>query len=244
MASPSPAAYPLAELVREAWARSFADRVPVVRAAALWVGASVLVEGLARFARDPAQGGMSLLDLLALAIGWLGLSAVTVWRIRALLAGAPLPRLMAPVDRFVIRYAVAELLLGALGLLPGFLAIALLGPHLGLPLAGLVGFAGAIALFARLHLVLVAAALGEPGLGFDRSWRATAGIWPRAALALLACAAPLALLGGQLGATIAAFGAPLLGSAVASTGAHAQAAVLGTFLAESRRRLAGPPLFA
>lgn len=244
MASPSPRAYPAAELIREAWSQSFADRAAIVRAAGLWVGISLLLEGLARFTKGPDAHASNLFDLLTLVVSWLGLSAVTVWRIRALLLGAPAPAVMAPFDRFVLRYAAAELLLGALALMPGFLAIALVGPLAGLALAGLLGFVVALALFARLHLVLVSAALGEAGLGFDRSWRATAGVWPSAALAILACAAPLALLSGQLGAMIAAMGAPLVGNAVATSGAYAQAAVLGTFLARSRTRLAGPVLRA
>ncbi|MCS6779367.1 MAG: hypothetical protein NZ555_06675 [Geminicoccaceae bacterium] len=248
MARGAAPSYPLAALVREAWLRSFADRAAIARAAGLWVVASLVADVLAASLApgqhgepvDPASAVRGLLGLPLLLVGWLGLSAVTVWRIRSLLQGAPQPVLMAPIDRHVVRYVLAEILVGLLAALPFLMALALLAPIGGVPLALVVGIAAALFLFARLHLVLVAAALGEAGLGFDRSWRATAGVWPVAALAAILCTAPLGLLAGQIGSWIAETGALFVGAAVATAGAYAQASVLATFLAASRLRLLGP----
>lgn len=249
MARGAAPSYPLAALVREAWLQSFADAAAIARAAGLWVVASLLADVLALWlapgehgeAVDPASAVRGLLGLPLLFVGWVGASAVTVWRIRALLLGAPQPLLVAPLDRHVLRYVLAEILVGLLAAVPFLLALALLAPIAGVIPALVAGLAAALLLFARLHLVLVAAALGEAGLGFDRSWRATAGVWPIAAVAVTLCTAPLGLVAGQIGSWIAAGGAVFLGSAVATAGAYAQAAVFATFLASSRLRLLGPP---
>lgn len=247
MASGAPfAGYPVAAMVATAYRETFADRVAVLRAAGLWVLLSllgdlwsILGEGSGPEPAGPELDGSGPLALPFLLVGWVGLSALTVHRIRVLLAGDPPPALMAPLDRHVARYVLTELVLGALAVLPSFVALALLAPIGGIALAVAVGTVAAVLVFARLHLALVAAALGERGIAIERSWRATAAVWPQAAVGLLACSAPLAMLAGSIGAAIASGGAPLTGSGLATIAAFAQAAVLGAFLAESWRRLIG-----
>lgn len=250
MASGGPTGgYPVGAIVTTAYRETFADHPAVLRAAGLWMLASLVVDLLAVLgsageppAVEPVPTPFRALALPLLLIGWVGLNAVTVHRLRHLLLGDPTPRLMAPLDRHVARYILAELLIGALALLPALVALALLAPVAGAPLAAMAGTAAAAAVFARLHLGLVGAALGEQGLGLDRAWRATAAIWPQVAVALLACSAPLALLTGMLGGWLVERGAPLTGSALGTLGAFGQAAVLAAFLAASRRRLIGPAL--
>ncbi len=250
MASGAPAGgYPVGAIVAAAYRETLADHVAVLRAAGLWMLASLMVDLLAVLGNtgepppgEPVPAPFQVLAFPLLLIGWIGLNTVTVHRLRHLLLGDPPPRLMAPLDRHVARYILAELLIGAVALLPALAALALLAPVGGAPLAAMAGTVAAAAVFARLHLVLVGAALGEQGLGLDRAWRATAGVWAQVAVALLACSAPLALLSGMLGGWLVERGAPLTGSALGTLGAFAQAAVLAAFLAASRRRLVGPAL--
>lgn len=244
---PSASGYPVGAIVAGAYRRTLEQHVEVLRAAGLWMLLSLAVDLLALGGGPgpepaepvPSPGEIALTPLLL--VGWLGLTAVVVHRVRRLLLDAPLPRLMAPLDRHVVRYVLAELVLGALALLPALLALALLAPIGGVQLAIAAGTAAAVALFARLHQALVSAALGETGLGIDRSWRATAGVWPQVGVALVVCSAPLAMLSAALGGWLIESGAPLSGSALGTLGAFAQAAVLGAFLADSRLRLIGPP---
>lgn len=247
MASGAPAGgYPVGAIVRSAYRDTLADHPAVLRAAGFWMIASFVVDLLAVLGSgrepttaEPVPAPLQLLAFPLLLIGWVGLNALTVHRVRHLLLGDPPPRLMAPLDRYVARYILAELLIGAVALLPALLALALLAPVAGAPLAAMVGTAAAVGVFARLHLGLVGAALGEQGLGLDRAWRATAAVWPQVAVALLACSAPLALVSGMLGGWLVERGAPLTGSAIGTLGAFGQAAVLAAFLAASRRRLIG-----
>ncbi len=232
-------------MIAEAYRGTWDERTAVLRAAGLWVLLSLLGELLSALAGsgEGETGAPSTTGLVALPfllVGWIGLGALTVHRIRVRLAGDPPPALMAPFDRYVVRYVLVELAVGALAMLPSLPAVALLGPIGGLPLALAAGLAVALFLFARLHLVLTAAALGER-IALERSWRVTAGVWPQAAVGLLACSMPLALASGALGAVVGALGAPLTGSAVGTVGAFAQAAVLGAFLAQSWVRLTGGP---
>jgi hypothetical protein len=239
--------FPAIAMVADAYRATLADRVAILRAGGLWVLASLLgdllsVLGATGTEREgPEPGGPDVLALPFLLIGWIGLSALTVHRIRTLLLGDPPPALMAPVNRHVARYVLAELVIGALAVLPSFAALVLLAPIGGVALALAAGTVAAIFVFTRLHLALPAAALGEPGIAIERSWRATAPVWPKAAFGLIASSAPLAMIAGSIGAAITAAGAPLSGSTIATVAAFAQAAVLGTFLAASWRRLVGMP---
>lgn|GEM_PF-6542144 len=239
--------YPAIAMVVDAYRTTLADRVAVLRAGGLWVLASLLGELLSVLGapgtrtEGPANGGPDVLALPFLLIGWIGLGALTVHRIRTLLLGDPPPALVAPLDRHVARYLLAELVIGALAVLPSFAALALLAPIGGVALALAAGTVAAIFVFTRLHLALPAAALGEVGIAIERSWRATAPVWPKAAFGLIASSAPLAMIAGSLGAAIAAAGAPLSGSTIATVATFAQAAVLGTFLAASWRRLVDAP---
>jgi len=244
---PRATAYPVAAMVAAAYRQSWNDRQAVLRAGGLWVLLSLLGDlvtalggGPAPTAGAPAPSGADLLALPFLLVSWLGLSALTVHRIRAVLLSDPPPTLLAPLDANVARYVLAELVVGALAVLPSLALVPLLAPIGGIGLAVAAGTVAAMLVFARLHLLLAAAALGERGLAIERSWRATGPVWPQAAVGLLACSAPVAMVAGSLGAAIAGAGAPLTGSAVATIAAFAQAAVLGAFLADSRRRLIGP----
>ncbi len=243
---PGTTAYPVAAMVTAAYRQSWNDRQAVLRAGGLWVLLSLLGDLVTALGGGPAPSTVAPeppeLDLLALPfllVGWLGLSALTVHRIRALLLGDPPPTLLAPLDGNVARYVLAELVLGALAVLPSIALLPLLAPIGGIGLALAAGTVAAILVFARLHLLLPAAALGERGLAIERSWRATGRVWPQAAVGLMACGMPVAMIAGTLGAVIAVRGAPLTGSALATIAAFAQAAVLAAFLADSRRRLLG-----
>lgn len=233
-------------MVAAAYRQSWTDRQAVLRAGGLWVLLSLVGDlvtalggGPAPSTADQGPSGVDLLALPFLVVGWLGLSALTVHRIRALLLGDPPPTLLAPLDGNVARYVLGELVVGALAVLPSIALLPLLAPIGGIALAVAAGTVAAILVFARLHLVLAQAALGERGLAIDRSWRATGRVWPQAAVGLMACSMPVAMVAGSLAAVIAGAGAPLTGSALATIAAFVQAAVLGAFLAESRRRLLG-----
>lgn len=234
-------------MIADAYRRTWVDRAALTRAGGLWVLASLLGDLLAVMSGDGSgPGGTEGTGAPSVAfpvvlIGWIGLSAVTVHRIRVLLLEDPPPRLMAPLDRHVVRYILAELVVGALALSPSLVVLALLAPIGGVPLAVLAGTVAAIFVFARLHLALAAAAIGERGIAIERSWRATRRVWPQAATGLIACSVPLALISGSTGAAVAGSGAPLTGSTIATLGAYAQACVLATFLAASWRRLVGVP---
>lgn len=242
---PPASGFPVGAIVAGAYRRTLEQHAEVLRAAGLWMVLSLAIDVLTLEAppepAEPAPSPEEILLVPFVLVGWLGLTALVVHRIRRRLLEAPLPRLMAPIDRHVVRYVLVELVIGALSLLPALLALALLAPIGGAQLAVAVGTVAAVAMFARSHLALVAAALGEPGLTLQRSWKATAGIWPQVSVALLACGAPLALLAGMLGDRLVGAGLPLTGAALATLGAFAQAGVFGAFLAESRLRLLGPP---
>jgi hypothetical protein len=234
---------PLASTIADAYRRTFADRAFLIRAAGLWALVGLLGGLLAVGSGDEPGTGKPGGDatmwpaLLFSAIGWIGLSAVTTHRIRALVCNDPPPRLMAPLDRHVARYILAEFVVAALAALPSLVALVVLAPIGGVPLALSAGTVAAIFLFARLHLALAAAAIGGRGIALELSWRATSSVWPKAAVGLIACSSPLALVASPLGAAIAAAGAPLTGRAIPTLTAFAQAGIFATFLASSWRRL-------
>ncbi|BCX17234.1 MAG: hypothetical protein KatS3mg117_0916 [Geminicoccaceae bacterium] len=237
----------MASMIADAYRRTWADRAALTRAGGLWVLLSLLgdlvavTSGVESGPGDTEGTGAPALAFPFALIGWIGLSALTVHRVRVLLLEDPPPRLMAPLDRHVVRYILAELVVGALAVSPSLVALVLLAPIGDVPLAVSAGTVAALFVFARLHLALAAAAIGERGIAIERSWRATSRVWPQAAIGLIACSLPLALIGGSTGAAIAGSGVPLTGSTIATLGAYAQACVLATFLAASWRRLVGVP---
>lgn len=194
---------PILRFAGHAYLDLLVNAAGLARAAGLWV--------LAAWVLVVLGGPFAQVALLV------GASAVAVAWHRRILAGDPLPRLLAPLDGRVARYLLYYVLLSLLIGLPllllatgaGFGA-APPGSGAGTSLLVLAGLSFACLYVAmRLHLVLPGSAVADPRTSLPASWAATAGHGWRLVLGFTLVSLPAALVGAIL--------AILLGGAAAAT---------------------------
>ncbi|MFO1035902.1 MAG: hypothetical protein U1E45_03580 [Geminicoccaceae bacterium] len=228
---------PVLKLVRHAYLDLYANWQGLLQVGGIWL---LLVWALMMLTGSPA------LDLLANIALMLAVAAVAVAWHRHILENAPLTARVAPLDTGVFRYLCYTILFGVvIGLVPLFVFGALgaaTGPGqvtLSLPgvALGAAFFIAAIYIAMRLQLVFPAAAIGDDGIGFARSWDITQGNGWRLCLGLFLTTVPVAIvmlaltyLLGWLAASTGSIVAQGLASLAIAASSWLQAPLIAAFL--------------